>query len=392
MSKINNRYSKEFKLAVVKRYLEGNGGYLTVAKEMNVKNDSQVAAWVKKFKLLGETAFDFETRGKVKGPIKGRPRTKFNSLEEEIEYLRMENEYLKKLRAQQKSKKINTFQIIDEMRKKYSLSSLCRFAECSRSGYYKWKNRTRTLSKRAEQNIEITALILECHKKIKGIYGVGRLQIYVNKNTNYQVNHKRIYRIMKENGIKSVIRKKYRYRHYQPARVAQNILNREFNETQPLKVLTMDTTYIEILGTRNFLYLNAVKDISNKEIVAYELSLSNNAELVDKTLEKLFKLSLAKNCLIHTDQGSTYTREKYIQRLESHGIRVSMSRRGNCWDNALIESFFSHLKSEALYLNKVSNMETTIEIVKNYIDFYNNERIQKKLNGLSPVEYRIQTI
>ncbi|WP_462433301.1 transposase [Fusobacterium sp. THCT1E1] len=90
---MNNRYSKEFKSAVAKRYLEENGGYLTVTKEMDVKNDSQVAAWIKKFKLLGETAFDFETCGKVKGPIKGKPKTKFNSLEEEVDYLRMENEY-----------------------------------------------------------------------------------------------------------------------------------------------------------------------------------------------------------------------------------------------------------------------------------------------------------
>ena len=225
MSKTNNKYSKEFKLVVVKRYLEGNGGYLTIAKGMNIKNDSQVADWFKKFKLLRETAFDFETRGKFKDPTKERPKTKFNSLEEEIEYLRMKNKFLKKLWTQQKSKKINIFHIIDEMRDRYSLSSLCHFAECSRSGYYKWKNRTRTLSKRDKQNIEITVLILECHKKFRRIYGVGRLQIYVNKNTNYQVNHKKIYRIIKENGIKSVIRKKYKYRHYQPTKVAQNILN-----------------------------------------------------------------------------------------------------------------------------------------------------------------------
>lgn len=107
---------------------------------------------------------------------------------------------------------------------------------------------------------------------------------------------------MKENGIKSIIRKKYKYRHYQAARVAQNILNREFNETQSLKALTMDIAYIEVLGTRIFLYLNATKDISNKETVVYELSLNNNAELVDKTLEKPFKLPLTENYLIHTDK------------------------------------------------------------------------------------------
>ena len=129
--------------------------------------------------------------------------------------------------------------------------------------------------------------------------------------------------------------------------------------------------------TLKFFVFKCSKRYFNQRNCSLELSLNNNAELVYRTLEKLFKLPLTKNCLIHTDQGSTYTREKYIQKLESHGIRVSMSRRGNCWNNAPIESFFSHLKSEELYLNELSNMETTIEIVKNYIDFCNNERIQK---------------
>lgn len=391
MSKINNKYSKEFKLLVVKRYLQGNGGYQTVANEMGVKNDSQVTAWVKKYNFFGETAFDAETRGKAKGPFKGRPKKNFKSLEEEIEYLRMENEYLKKLRAQQKNKKINKFQIIDEMKGKYTLTSLCLFAELSRSGYYKWKNRESELSIRGLQNQQITALILKCHEEVKGIYGVERLKLYVNKYTSYPVNHKRVYRIMKENGVVAIIRKKYRARYHQPAKIAGNILNRNFNEVKPLKILTMDTTYIEVLGNQKFIYLNAIKDVSNKEIVAYEISSRNDAELVDRTLEKLFKLSLDENCLIHTDQGSTYTRAKYMNNLAEHGVTASMSRRGNCWDNAPIESFFSHLKSESIYLNKVSDIESTIERIKNYIDFYNGTRIQKKLNGLSPIEYRTKT-
>lgn len=387
----NNKYSKELKLSVVKRYLEGSGGYDTVAKELGIKNASQVYSWVKQYKILGEVAFDFETRGRFKGVRKGRPKTKFGSIEEEIEYLRMENEYLKKLRAQQKNKQINRFEIIHEMKGKYSLISLCNFAELSRSGYYKWKNKSNSLSLRAKQNSEITNLIFKGYEEVKGIYGVGRLSIYVNKYTNYPVNHKRVYRIMKENGIQAVIRKKRKTRCYTPSRIANNVLNREFDTNERLTKLTMDTTYIEILGIRKFIYLNAIKDISNKEIIAYEISLRNDSELVDKTLDKLFKLPLAKDCILHTDQGATYTRESYVKNLENHGITVSMSRRGNCWDNAPIESFFSHLKTESLYLNKVSDYETTVKAVEEYIEFYNNTRIQKKLNGLSPVEYRTKT-
>lgn len=187
------------------------------------------------------------------------------------------------------------------MKGKYPLTLSCLFADLSRSGYYKWKNNLNTTSLREFQNIEVTALIFEYHEEVKGIYGVERLKLYVNKYTSYPVNHKRIYRIMKEYRISAVIRKKRRVKYYQPAKIAANILNREFNQTKPLKTLTMDTTYIEVLGNRKFIYLNAVKDVFNKEIVAYEISFRNDAELVDKILEKLFELPLDKDCLIHTD-------------------------------------------------------------------------------------------
>ena len=204
MSRINNKYSKEFKLETVKKYLDGYCSLVSLTKEMNIKNKSQVKDWIKKYKLLGEGAFDFETRGRSKTGRKGSPKSNFKSLEEEIQYLRMENEYLKKLQAQQKNKKVNKFEIIDDLKVKYLVVSLCSFAELSRSGYYKCMN---VKTPRALQNIEITSLIIKCHEEVKGIYGVERLKLYVNRYTSYPVNHKRISRLMKENSIKAVIRK-----------------------------------------------------------------------------------------------------------------------------------------------------------------------------------------
>lgn len=133
--------------------------------------------------------------------------------------------------------------------------------------------------------------------------------------------------------------------------------------------------------------MNAVKDLYNGEIVAYDLSLRNDIALVNSTLEKLYKLPLSKNCILR----ATYSRTAYINQLKEKGIQVSISRRGNCWDNAPIESFFSHFKSELIYLSKTNNYDNLILEISEYIDYYNNKRIQKKLNGLSPIEYRTKT-
>ena len=135
----------------------------------------------------------------------------------------------------------------------------------------------------------------------------------------------------------------------------------------------------------------AVKDLYNGEIIAYDLSLKNDVSLVNSTLSKLFKLPIEKGCIIHTDQGSTYSRVAYCEELTEKNFNVSMSRRGNCWDNAPIESFFSHFKSESIYITETKDFESLISEIHEYIHFYNNKRIQKKLNGLSPVEYRTKT-
>ena len=138
---------------------------------------------------------------------------------------------------------------------------------------------------------------------------------------------------------------------------------------------------------RRFLYMNAVKDLYNGEIVAYELSLKNDTQLVENTLNKLLKTGLPKGCMIHTDQGFQYTRKSYCQQLKEANIIQSMSRRGNCWDNVPIENFFSHFKSELIYLVDTTDVNDLIKLIHEYIDFYNNERIQIK-TGMSPVEYR----
>jgi transposase InsO family protein len=150
----------------------------------------------------------------------------------------------------------------------------------------------------------------------------------------------------------------------------------------------MDITYIPV-GNKpgKFIYMNAAKDLFNGEIIAYDISSRNDTLLVQETIDKLINLNLDKNYILHTDQGFQYTRRKYSSQLKKNRIIQSMSRKGDCWDNAPIESFFSHLKSELIYLVDTNNPDKIIKLINEYIYFYNNQRIQIK-NGMSPVEYR----
>jgi putative transposase len=269
---------------------------------------------------------------------------------------------------------------------------LCKLAKVAKSGYYKWlKNLSKAKSLRNIQNDLIESEILKVHQQYRGIYGLKRLHIHLNKIFNFRINHKRVYRLMKKLEIKSVIRKKRYNRKFKPSIIADNILNRNFKAEKPLEKLSMDITYIPLnSGGRRFIYLSAVKDLFNDEIVAYEIGLSNNMELVFKTLGKLNKLKLSKDCILHTDQGYQYTHKSYANLLIKNGIVQSMSRRGNCWDNIPIEIFFGHLKSELINLISYKSKEELIKVIEEYIDFYNNERVLLK-HSMSPIEYKIRS-
>jgi putative transposase len=277
--------------------------------------------------------------------------------------------------------------IIKSLSGLYDVFSLCKLVKVSRSGYYKWLKKPENPTKKDKENELIKSYIIEIHNKYRGTYGKKRICIYLNKVLTFKVNHKRVYRLMKELNIKSVIRKKVYCRKFKPAIIAENILKRDFKSERPLQKLSMDITYIPIKGKNRYLYMNAVKDLYNNEIIAYELSLSNNLFFVLKTIDKLNELGLGKNCILHTDQGFQYTHKYYNKKLKKYGIIQSMSRRGNCWDNVPIENFFGHFKSELIYLTRNNTFEEMIKLIDEYIFFYNNERIQIK-SGMSPVEYR----
>lgn len=196
---------------------------------------------------------------------------------------------------------------------------------------------------------------------------------------------------MKELGLKCVVRmKKYRSYKGTVGKTAPNILDRNFRAEKPNEKWVTDITEFKLLGEK--LYLSPMLDLFNGEIIAYSIDSRPRYSLVSKMLEQAVKrLTNEDKLLIHSDQGWHYQMSKYQQALKEKNITQSMSRKGNCYDNAVMENFFGILKSEFLYMQEFDSIELFKQELSNYMDYYNNKRIKAKLKGLSPVQYRTQT-
>lgn len=276
------------------------------------------------------------------------------------------------------------FGIIDKMRTRFPLQWLFELAQVSRTGYYKWKKARQTMNQRKEKEVLLESHMLSIHR-LHPYYGYLRMTIALRKE-GFFVNHKKVYRLMRKLGIRSVIRKKRRFFGKQASVVNPNRLNRQFHADVPLYKLVTDITYIRV-GER-FAYLSAIQDLFNNEIVAWRISEQNDLALVSETLDVLSEHADLKGAILHSDQGYQYTSKPFNRKLKQLGMLGSHSRRGNCLDNACIESFFSHLKTEKIYLNKPETLAQAEKQIEEYISFYNQNRFQRKLSNRSPVEYR----
>lgn len=243
------------------------------------------------------------------------------------------------------------------------------------------------------ENKMITEEISKIHQKVNHIYGYRRMTIQVNKNLKATYNKKRIRRIMLKLGIQSVIRrKKASWKRSTPIHVAENILNRQFDSvTKPNQVWCTDVTEFKCLDGSK-IYLSALLDLFDKSIISYVTSSRNDNELVMDTLKKAFNTYPNSHPLIHSDRGYQYTSNQYQLLKEKYGFEISMSRVSRCLDNQPIENFWGTLKSESYYLNKRPNKEKLLNDIKEYIHFYNHHRIMTKYDGLSPIEYRTQSV
>ena len=269
---------------------------------------------------------------------------------------------------------------------------LCEIAHVSRSGYYNWVNSENIRNKKESHDQKSFELILQAYQ-YRG-YDKGARGIYmrlIHMDPPVIMNIKKIRRLMKKYNLFCPIRRANPYRRMAKAlktnNVADNILNREFKLHGPRMVLLTDITYIAYNSTR--CYLSVILDAFTKEALSYVLSASLEIDFVLETVNILVEkhgISLSSETLVHSDQGCHYTSYSFIQILKDKQLRQSMSRKGNCWDNAPQESFFGHMKDE-IDLSKCKTFNDVKDIIDDWIEYYNNDRYQWNLAKLSPLEY-----
>ncbi len=260
---------------------------------------------------------------------------------------------------------------------------LLQLRKMARSVFYYHLKRLKTQDKYKIEK-EVIESIFHEHK---GRYGYRRITAEM-RNRGFVINHKTVQHLMLQLGLKSHIRK-VRYRSYkgEVGRIAPNIINRNFASVAPNRKWATDVTQINIASEK--LYLSPIIDMYNGEIISYNISRRPDLEQVYDMLDKAFsRFECLDGLILHSDQGWQYQHYGYRKRLEEHGVIQSMSRKGNCLDNAVAENFFGIMKSELLYAQKFESAEAFIKALKKYIDYYNNNRIKNRLNGKSPVQYR----
>jgi len=275
--------------------------------------------------------------------------------------------------------------VIYRHKDKYSISEMCRFFSVSRSGYYGYVSRMDVPAK----DLPLAEKITECQERCGKTYGYRRVHIWLERQGIHH-NPKTVLRVMQKYNLLSVVRrKKYRnygdYLHKYP-----NLLNRDFTAERPNQKWVTDISYIKT--RQGTLYLSVIRDLFDNSIVAYKTGTEQNINLVLSTIRAAKKKEkVTAELQLHSDQGFQYTSHAYFKLTKSYNITPSMSRKGNPYDNALAENFFSILKTECIYRIKLNTYDEARLIIDEYIHFYNNERIQLKTK-LTPQEMRCQYV
>ena len=277
------------------------------------------------------------------------------------------------------------YRVIYRHKDKYSISDMCRVLGVSRSGYYGFVKR---MDKPAK-DLELSELIRECQQETRQTYGYRRVTIWLERKGIHH-NPKTILRVMNKYSLLSVVRRRRYCNYSQALHRYDNLLNRDFHADRPNQKWVTDISYIRT--SQGFLYLSVIRDLYDRSIVAYKTSTVQNINLVLNTIKAAkIKEKVTGELQLHSDQGFQYTSQGYFKLTQSYNITPSMSRRGNPYDNALAENFFSILKTECIYRTKIKTFAKARQLIDDYIYFYNHQRIQLKTK-LTPLELRSQFI
>ena len=269
-------------------------------------------------------------------------------------------------------------------RERYAISVMCRFFGVSRSGYYDYVKRQRIPAR----DTNVAEWIRQCQQESRKTYGYRRVWLWLRAR-NIHRNPKSILRIMQKYGLLSEIRRRRKWVQMgQQLHKYENLLNRQFSADRPNHKWVTDISYIHT--GQGVLYLSMIRDLYDNSIVAYKTASQQTVNLVLDTIRlamKREKNRVAAELQLHSDQGFQYTSQGYFNLTQSYGITPSMSRRGNCYDNAMAENFFSILKTECIYRHKPKTLDEARMLIDDYIYFYNNQRIQLK-TGVAPLALR----
>ncbi|WP_156178288.1 IS3 family transposase [Bacillus sp. SA1-12] len=392
-------YSVEFKLNVLKFMKDTGISSYDAAAIFNISSPGLIRNWRKLFetggidalhpKKKGRSSMKKETKTNVKKqlPVEGS----LEALQAENERLRMDNAYFKKVeRFSSSTGKITNkvkAQVIFELKNEFDIVELVKVADIPRSTYYYWEKQLN----REDKYASVKEVIDAVYHEHKGRYGYRRIHKELAKR-NIHYDPKTINRLMNEMGLKCEVRmKKYRSYRGKVGNIAPNILYRDFHADNMNEKWVTDITEFHLFGEKRF--LSPVLDLCNGEIIAYKVMKRPVYPLVGEMLDEAVKrIQPGDKVILHSDQGWHYQMDKYQNKLKEYGIRQSMSRKGNCLDNAVMENFFGLLKSELLYLQEFESMEHFERELEEYIYYYNHKRMKAKLNDLSPIEYRTQVL
>lgn len=277
------------------------------------------------------------------------------------------------------------FLVVYRNKEKYGISEMCRFFDVSRSGYYGYVKKMGIPAK----DLSLAEKIRECQEKCGKTYGYRRVHIWLERQGIHH-NPKTILRVMQKYNLLSVVRRK-KYRNYSTGlHRYENLLNRDFHAYRPNQKWVTDISYIKT--SQGNLYLSIIRDLYDNSIVAYKTGTEQNVNLVLNTIRIAKRQEkITAKLQLHSDQGFQYTSHSYFNLTKSYNITPSMSRRGNPYDNALAENFFSILKTECIYRVKLETFKQARLLIDEYIHFYNNQRIQLKTK-LTPLEKRNQFV
>ncbi|WP_353640544.1 IS3-like element IS1397 family transposase [Escherichia coli] len=386
-------YSPEDKLCVVLYALGHSESLPRVAARFNIPSHNTVKNWIKGYRKSGNEAFIRRRKEKSMTRSDDTHENEANmtpeEMKNELRYLRAENAYLKAMQEHLLEKKPpgagEKTKVIRSLRCGHCQSDLLKAAGLARSTLYYQLS----LQKAKDKYADVKQLIASIFHEHRGCYGYRRIHCELQKR-GLKFSGKTVRKLMQQLDLKSPVRlKKYRSYRGNMGLAAENILQRQFKAEAPCEKWVTDITEFRAGGQK--LYLSPILDLFNGEIVAWETACRPTEELVKRMLNKgLESLAEGEKPLLHSDQGWHYRIKSYQSALADKGLVQSMSRKGNCLDNAVMENFFGHLKEEMYYRRDYRSVEELENAVNEYITYWNQKRIKLSLGGLSPVEYRTE--